>query len=355
MAQDARVKEGWLGPGRGDGTITPMPREDDGVHIDPSGKGSYEWWYFDAHLEGGYTIVAFFYAANPNPGATGKTGVELTLLRPDGRKTQRFVEYPHSEFRASREKADVSIGGNRLESDWTGPLPVYRIHLEEAGMAFDLTYASQVNPWKPGSGMSSFADMGYFAWVVPIPRAAVGGTIRDGDRTLEVKGVGYHDHNWLNFPFQRLIEHWMWGRVYSENYTVSYALIQCSESVGRHAIKVLMVARKENVILSTGDYELRPRDFDYSPSAGHSYPRTLAFAMPNGFRLEMKVRKVLEAVNMLDNFSAALRFAARYLLRMKPGYFRLLSDFRLEAEGNVETGTALHEIVAFKAITSPQP
>jgi hypothetical protein len=30
-------------------------------------KGMYEWWYFDAHLDNGYTIVVFFHAANPNP------------------------------------------------------------------------------------------------------------------------------------------------------------------------------------------------------------------------------------------------------------------------------------------------
>jgi hypothetical protein len=146
----------------------------------------------------------------------------------------------------------------------------------------------------------------------------------------------------------------MWGRVYSENHTVSYALIQCNESVQRHAVKVLMVAREENVILSTGEYELKPDDFQFSPAAGHSYPKSLTFTMPNGFRLEMKVRRVLEAVNMLDNFSAVLRFAARHILRMKPGYFRLLSDFQLEAEGNVETGTTLHEIVAFKPIKGPE-
>ena len=42
------------------------------------------------------------------------------------------------------------------------------------------------------------------------------------------------------------------------------------------------------------------------------------------------------------------------ILRMKPGYFRLLSDFKIKAthEGQTheEVGTTLHEIVAFKAI-----
>ncbi|OLS13315.1 MAG: hypothetical protein RBG13Loki_3098 [Promethearchaeota archaeon CR_4] len=332
-----------------------MPPEDDGLHIELGKRGMYEWWYFDAHFEGGYTIVAFFYAANPNPGNAGKAGVELTLLRPDGQKTQKFIRYSLNDFRASKEKADVKIGHNTLTSDYsTSSLPVYKIHLEEAGLAFDLIYSVSVHGWKPGSGFSHFADRGYFAWVVPIPRADVSGTIRDGDKTLSVSGVGYHDHNWLNFPFQMLIEYWMWGRVYSKNFTVSYAYIRCKPKVDNHVVKVLMLAQKENVILSTGEYELKKEDFEFSTPADHQYPKSLTFTIPDKLEMELKVQRVLEAENMLNNFSPVLRFLAKYLLRMKPGYFRLLSDFKVkvthEGTSSTETGTTLHEIVAFKEI-----
>ncbi len=349
-----KVSEGWLGPGRSDGKIVPIPPSDDGLHTRLGENGSYEWWYFDAHLESGHIIVAFFYASNPNPGSTGKTGVELTLIRPDGRKTQRFIEYPPSDITASTEKAEVKIGGNYLSSDWEGKLPIYKIHLDEGEIGFDLTYTSQVNGWKPGSGSSVFSGMGEFSWVVPVPRAVVQGTIRDGGDTISVNGIGYHDHNWLNFPFQRIIEYWMWGRVYSTKYTISYALIQCNKSVDRHAIKVLMIAENENVIVSTGEYDLKASDFEFSESAGHSYPRSLTFSIPGKFWMEMRVRRVLEAVNMLNNFGPGLRFLAKYVLRLKPGYFRILSDFKIKitehAQSQEESGSTLHEIVAFKPI-----
>ncbi len=355
------VKEGWLGPGRSDGKIVPLLPADDALHIDINNRGreggKYEWWYFDAHLEGGYTIVAFFYAANPNPGNAGKTGVELTLLRPDGRKTQKFIRYPRSAFTASKERPDVKIGDNTMTSDYpAGALPTYKIRLDEpeAGIGFDLTYANTVHGWKPGSGYSEFAGRGYFAWVVPIPRAEVRGTIREGDKTIPVTGVGYHDHNWLNFPFQMMIEYWMWGRVTSQTFTASYAYIRCNKKVKNHAIKVLMLARKENVILSTGEYELKKEDFEFNPAAGHQYPKVLKFSVPGQMEMELDVKRILEAENMLMNFNPVLRLLARYLLRMKPGYFRLLSDFKLKVNqagtSTEETGTNLHEIVAFKEI-----
>ncbi|MFW9846042.1 MAG: hypothetical protein ACFFD6_04805 [Candidatus Thorarchaeota archaeon] len=349
------VREGWTGPGRRDGVITPFKPEDDALHIQLGKRNEFEWWYFDAHLEGGYTVVAFFYASNPNPGITGKTGVELTLLRPDGRKTQRFIEYHRSEFEASREIPDVTIGKNYMKVDYSkGDLPVYEIFLDDDELGFHLTYTSQVQGWKPGDGHSHFAGKGYFAWVVPFARASVEGTVRDGTETFSAAGVGYHDHNWLNFPFQRIIEYWMWGRVYSENFTISYAYIKCNKSVDHHTVKVLMLAKKEEIILSTGEFDFIPEDFDFNGQANHFYPKTLTIRNTDKLENVMKVQRVLEAENMLDNFGALLRFAARRILRLQPGYFRLLSDFTLKVTHDGKTaeerGTTLHEIVAFKPI-----
>jgi predicted secreted hydrolase len=346
------VKEGWSGPGRSDGRIVPLTPADDGLHTDPAEKGTYEWWYFDAHLDGGYTIVAFFYASNPNPGNGRRAGVELTLLRPDGTKTQKFMPHPKSQIQASTNKADVTIGRNSLKCDCSGPLPVYQLHLEGEGIGFDLIYRSLVQGWKPGSGYSNFEGMGYFAWVVPVPRAAVEGFVRDGEKTFEVRGVGYHDHNWLNFPFQQVIEYWMWGRLYSESFTASYAYIRCNPKLDNHTVKVLMLAKGQDAIMSTGEFEFIKGDFRFSSAAGYSYPRTLNLAIAGQLEIELEVQQVLEQVNMLENFNPLLRFLAGTILRIRPGYFRLLSTFRLRLIQNGKTldekGTAFHEIVAFK-------
>ncbi len=350
------VKEGWTGPGRRDGTILPMKPEDDALHIEVGAKNQFEWWYFDAHLEGGYTLVAFFYAAIPNPGLDqGKIAVELTLLRPDGRKTQKVVKYKKPDFYASREIPDVKIGENYMKVEFQDDgLPIYEIFLEDEDLMFHLTYKALVKGWKPGTGYSHFAELGHFAWVVPFPRASVEGTIRDGDKEMSVTGVGYHDHNWLNFSFQSIIEYWMWGRVYSENFTCSYAFIQCNDKVDRHAVKVLMGAKGSEVFLSSGEYEFTQDDFEYSEAAGHSFPRTISVNVPGELEFKLEVVKVLEAENMLDNFPRLLSLAAKYILRMKPGYFRLNSDFTLKVTQDgvtsEEKGNTLHEIVTFKQL-----
>ena len=346
------VREGWTGPGRRDGEILPLSPSDDALHIERA-RGAYEWWYFDAHLDTGHTVVVFFHAANPNPGMGGKPGVEIVLIRPDGRKTQVFAPCKKKDFIASRERPDVRIGTQYMRvTGRDGGLPVYEISAEAEGLGCKLTYRALVNGWKPGTGFSHFGSMGYFAWVVPFVRATVSGTITDGGATLPVTGVGYHDHNWLNFQFPRIINYWMWGRIYSESFSVSYAFIRCNRKMDDHAVKVLMLAQGKDVVLSTGEYEFTPSDFEYNERAKHSFPRSLLIRVPGEAEVRMSVKEVLEAEDMLNNFGPVLRFLAKHIIRLKPGYFRLASDFTVTVTRGRKTlsekGRTLHEIVMFK-------
>jgi hypothetical protein len=353
--KNSSVFEGWTGPGRRDTLIEPLKAVDDALHITPGKRGLYEWWYFDAHLDSGHTLVVFFYAANPNPGLQGKIGVEIVLLNPDGKRIQKFFAYPQSKFNASKDKPEVTIGANTLRvTQQDNGLPVYEIYVNEEGLGCHLVYTAQVNGWKPGTGLSQFGSLGYFGWVVPFPRAAVTGTVTQAGRTMQSAGVGYHDHNWLNFPFQTIIDYWMWGRIYSQNYTVAYACIQCNQKVNHHMVRVLMLADGQEVVLSTGEFEFTQDDFVYSPQAKHHFPQKIALRAPGEMSATLELNRILEAQDMLQNFNPVLRFIAKHILRLKPGYFRLASDFELEVhrKGEIsrETGTALHEIVLFQPV-----
>lgn len=358
MTERNKVIEGWTGPGKYDANIEPLKMSEDGLHIDMKKWGMYEWWYFDAHLETGQTVVVFFHAKSPNPGPTqGKTGMEIVLLRPDGKRFQKFISYSKSEFEASRDKPEVTIGKNTLRvKQEKGELPIYEIKVKEKNFECEITYKATVNGWKPGTGDSKFGELGTFSWVVPFPRATVEGTIKDGDELIQVSGIGYHDHNWLDFPFNKIINYWMWGRIYSENYTISYAFIQCNSKVDNHQVKVLMLADGQKAILSTGDFSFQQDDFEYNPKAKQQFPNQITINVPERMKVVLKVNKILEAIDMLNNFNPVFSFLAKYLLRIKPGYFRLLSDFELEVtkNGNTvkESGTTLHEIVIQNEITT---
>lgn len=350
--QSGKVFEGWKGPGRRDSLIEPLALEEDGLYSDLDQKGLYEWWYFDAHLDSGHTLVVFFHASNPNPGRMGKIGVEFILVNPEGHRRQEFFVYSKQDFEAARDQPQVRIGGNTIKvaQSSTG-LPVYNIHVEEKDLGCDLRFNALVNGWKPGTGLSQFGDLGYMGWVVPFARASVSGVITSAGQTFAVSGTGYHDHNWLNFQFPRIIEYWMWGRVYAGKHTLAYAYIQCNEAVDHHAVKVLMLAEGKEVTLSTGDFDFVIEDLEFNPEAKHDFPRKITIDAPQEVKAVLSVKNILEAQDMLDNYNPALRFIAKNILRMQPGYFRLISDFELEVfqgeRPTREQGSTMHEIVIF--------
>jgi hypothetical protein len=345
-----KIKEAWLGPGKKDGQIQPITPKDDALHIDMEKKGTREWWYFDARLDNGYTVVGFFRAKHER---TGKTGVEITIYKPDGEKIQNVYDYSHSDLKASREISDVQIGNNFVKVDFSNKeLPIYEIFLDEGEYGIHLKYTAKTHGWKPGHGYIEFGKSNQFGWVVALPRADVEGTIKVNNETIQVKGIGYHDHNWLNFNFAMIIDYWYWGRIYSENFSVVFAYIKCNKRMDDYPIQVLMIAKNENIILSTGEYELVQDNFEFNDKAGNKYPKDLKFKFGGGNEISLIVQEIIDADNLLYELGPITRFLAKNILRLKPGYFRLNSKFQInlyiEGESHIEEGTTLHEMVIAK-------
>ncbi|MFX0080640.1 MAG: lipocalin-like domain-containing protein [Candidatus Hodarchaeota archaeon] len=345
-----KIKESWLGPGRKDGQIIPIKPKDDALHIDMNKKGTREWWYFDARLDNGYTVVGFFRAKHER---TGKTGVEITIYKPNGEKIQKVIDYLHSDLRASQDIADVQIGENYIKVDYSNKeFPKYEIFLDEGNYGLHLKYTAKVQGWKPGEGYIEFGKSNQFGWAVALPRADVEGTIKVNNETIIVKGIGYHDHNWLNFNFALIIDYWYWGRIYSDNFTVIFAYIKCNKKMDNYPIQVFMIAKNEKAILSTGEYELFQNDFEYNERAGNKYPKVLKFNFDSRGEIILQVQEIIDADNLLYELGPVTRFLAKNLLRLKPGYFRLNSKFqlniRIDGKLHSEKGVTLHEMVITK-------
>ena len=81
-------------------------------------KGRYEWWYFDAHLDDGATVVVVFYT-KPNVSPNGPLAPRITinLTLPDGRRLEKLHDTTADQFTASKEGCDVRIGTNRFVGD----------------------------------------------------------------------------------------------------------------------------------------------------------------------------------------------------------------------------------------------
>ncbi len=261
--------------------------------------------------------------------------------------------YADADASASREQCDVKVGHNWAKAEFPeGGLPVHRLFLSEDGITFDLTFTNEVPTWMPGGGRTTYGDRDYFAWCVGAPRARVSGTVIIHGETIRAEGIGYHDHNWGVGDMKRIIDHWYWGRLYTDDLTVIYANVHTTKKYGTHSSMPLMVARGSEIVISTGEVTSMegPRVFD--EVANREYPSTLSL-QADEVDLTFDVRRIVHAQDLLEMIPVVRsRFVKPIVNRLlgRPGYFRFESDFdltvRLDDEVLKETGRTMHEMVA---------
>jgi predicted secreted hydrolase len=175
---------------------TSIEAWEDGARTDNS-RGTYEWWYFDAHLADGATLVVVF--ANKeitDPTKPLSPQLRLNLDLADGRHFEKIAPYPAAAWSSARDTCDVRMGENRFSGD----LRHYRIEVHGGEIAVEVTLDGEVPPWRPSTGYMLFGtDRALeFAWLPSVPQGAVTVTYSIDGEWHETTGVGYHDHNWGN-------------------------------------------------------------------------------------------------------------------------------------------------------------
>jgi len=328
---------------------------EDGQRAD-TGRGLFEWWYFDTHLDDGSTAVISF---NTKPilerNGPLKPAILLTITRPDGTKLSQFPIFPADQFSASKESCNVRIGPN-----WThGDLHQYQVHVELNNLAADLTFRGIVPPWRPGAGKAYFGDLDhYFAWLPSIPYGSAEGTLTYDGQTHIVKGTGYHDHNWGNVGLNDVMDHWYWGRAHLGEYTLIFVEQVASANYGYTRMPVFMLAKGDQIITDDSQpLTMQARDF-MSHSEGRGYPHEVDFDWVSGsesVRLRLREPKLIEAVSLLSLLPKWQQWIAKRFAN--PYYFRfnadLALDINLDSIRTTEHGPALYEIMILQGKKHP--
>lgn len=343
-------------------TETVQPWED-GLRAE-TGPGSFEWWYFDAHLDNNTTVVIVF-ATKPilERGGPLKPSVLLTLNCPNRKRIYRAAYFPTNQFSAARETCNVAIGPNRAQGD----LHTYQLHVEmeadpasDAGsITLDLTFTGLVPPWRPGAGKSCFGDLNhYFAWLPAIPYGRVEGEITCDGKVHQVSGAGYHDHNWGNIGLNEVMDHWYWGRARIGDYTLIYVEQIGAQEYGYTRMPVFMLAKGDQVLTGDGS-KLTIKTADFVPHpGGRAWPREVDFYWRDGsdsIHISLRQPQLIEAASLLASFTAWKRALLR--LFANPYYFRFNAELVLSLHlGNLhatERGSALFEIMILQGKRHP--
>ncbi len=324
---------------------------EDGLRAE-TGRGSFEWWYFDAHFDDGSTAV-IVYATKPllERGGPLKPMLSFAVTRPDGSKVAAYPLFRPGQFNAAKARCDVKIGLNWARGD----LHRYELHAEAGELVADLTFTGSVPPWRPGAGKNYYDDAlaRYFAWLPSIPFGAAEGTLTYDGQTRRVTGTGYHDHNWGNIGLNEVMSHWYWGRAHVGDFTLIFVEMVSTRAYGSVKLPVFLLAQGDRILTGDGGpLVLQTGDFMRHDS-GRSYPQALDWhwRSPEGaVDLVLRRPQVIEAASLLGFLPAWQRWLAR--LVANPYYFRFSADLELTVDLGevhaVESGTALYELMILR-------
>ncbi len=199
--------------------------------------GEYEWWYFDAKLEGGYSLVIVFYSQPMTAVAPNFAPCVSFSLKGNGYDIQEEVSFKVKDCHFSKDRCDVRIGNNRFEGD----LKNYTIHFENGRVNCDVSLEGVAESYRHHTGEIFLGDKKYFAWLPSVPEGKVKANITVDGKELHLTGSGYHDHNWSNIGMFWLMHHWYWGRAKVREYQVISRYITANEKYGYEHFSIFVI------------------------------------------------------------------------------------------------------------------
>jgi len=198
-----------------------------------------EWWYFDAMFTNNYSLHI-----GCRTFSKGKIGLVSPFLEiyKDGKLEAKAVKrYFFRHFETSQTFPLVKLANNTIlkfgqerykdKGEWT-----YTISLKIGDLEAHLMFIGITEGWKYETDAES--------WTVALPKASVTGEIAVHGKKMNVKGTGYHDHNW-NYTIWTPINYgkgWYWGKIMSKTLNVSWAKVMKTDSEG----ELIAVVNQDN-------------------------------------------------------------------------------------------------------------
>jgi predicted secreted hydrolase len=331
-------------------TVAPW---EDGARTS-GGPGSFEWWYFDAHLDDGAALVIMFMNKDfTQPHKPLAPLLRINLDLPDGRSFQKAQSFEPHVYSAATDHAEVRIAGNRFHGD----LRQYHITAAIDEVSVEVSLTGQVPPWRPGTGYVYFgADRAHeFAWLPSVPQGSVEVRYRVGDDVRATTGVGYHDHNWGNAALPKLIHDWYWARGQAGPYSVITAYEIAHKKYGYAPITSFMLARDGQVVAGDATKVIFGREEVHTDEeTGKPVANVLRYRYENGddcYVVTYRRHEDLMRTRLIDGAHGIKRLAAT-LARFDGAYLRFSGECRVrhfQAGGLVEefADRAIWELMYF--------
>lgn len=320
-------------------------------------RGTYEWWYADAHFEDGTTAAAVFHV---KPLAEIDKPlypeVEINYASPDGTNFNHVYVFDAKEFSASKKTCDVKIGKNYFRGNLKG----FEIHVEtDDDIVYDFKIVRETESFRPGDGCNYYGDTGKFiGWFIPVPQGKVEATITIKGETRKLRGSAYHDHNWGNEALENLVNHWYWSRTEIGPYTIiNSAMCNPKEYDLLDWVAASIMAKHGKIVHSNPECQTFFRSTPHAqPVTGKLVSDVIRFCYDeNGKGYELTLTKER---NILDHFmieDEKVRAAGR-ARGIDIGYHRMIGKAELKIiEGGCVKETLTNDAAVWEMMSFRDP
>lgn len=323
-------------------------------------KGTYEWWYFDGHLEDNSTVVIVFYTKpmiKINRNLEPLITVDIT--RPDGSKILKSFKCEPKDFFASKDSCNVKIGKNYF----VGNLDTYKIYFEDEDLKLTANIKRTSESWRPKTGHMVFGtdESKEFNWVVPIPQGEVDIKYDYKGESVHSKGSCYHDHNWGNCPMPTVFNHWYWSRAEIGPYNIIASEMISEKEFNNDNIVVFNISKDGKTIADKGEHVTLYRSYGkMHPELNKDVSDHLMFVYedPNSeYRYEYllhRERTIAEADLLKATVGKGIKYRlAKLFTNADPAYFRFTGKAEIRVYKNNElianhsSNSAIWELMYF--------
>jgi len=175
-----------------------------------------EWHYFNYHDDAGrslyVSINALAFEGDIAASGYSRGMVLVQYVDEKGGRTRMVDVVPGREISASTETPDLTVGLNSVWWD-AGRYRIAAAVSDSTGREISLDLDLEATPHQYIPPVTPMGEKKAFGYVVPVVRGHMTGHVRLDGRSIDLDGVGYHDHNWGHFRDAV----WDWGVVHLAN------------------------------------------------------------------------------------------------------------------------------------------
>lgn len=239
-----------------------------------------ENWYFDSIMEDGTKVVVVFMTKTGDKRhlPVDSPNVRIQITAPDGQNFEDAFYLPVEVCETRKGECYVKYGPHSFIGDLIDcDISVKPIN----GIGCELHLHGLTKPFRPGTGYIAFGDdeSKEYTWLT-FPRCEVSGTLIYNGNILEVKGTGYHDHQFHTSDSMSIIHHWFWGRASLGDYTVAMFDIVANEKYGFKQIPIFCIMDKTGNIIFDGTEHgtTKIKELYWSDPTKKYFPKSVEFA-----------------------------------------------------------------------------